>query len=168
MTVFKSTDGLVVGQPLSPFFGAQCGASTPGPPVMLPPDAALNGGPQPTVLEALSRGTFTMNASVTNVGGTAAGAPSAAATIGQANFSIGTMLSSGTGGATTSRGVAIPGQANNPTTGNVNGALNQQVFVDGIGGGAISTGPTPTDTSALTEAPVSAATVIGAVSGFQG
>jgi hypothetical protein len=168
MTVFKSTDGIVVGQPISPFFGAQCGANTPGPPILLPPDPALNGGPQPTILQALSTGSFPMNATVINVGGQAAGAPSVPATIGQANFSIGTLLSSGTGGATTCRGVAVPGQANNPSVANVNGALNQQVLVDGVGIGANAKGPATTNTSALTEAPASCATIAGAVSGFQG
>jgi hypothetical protein len=117
-------------------------------------------------MEALSRGTFTMNATVTNVGGQGAGAPSVPSNIGQANFSIGTMLSSGTGGATTSRGAAVPGQANNPNTGNINGAINQQIFEGGVG--RPDNGPATTNTSSLTEAPASAATIAGAVSGFQG
>jgi hypothetical protein len=165
MTVFKSTDGLVVGQPISPFFGAQNGIQGAGAPVIPSPAASPNSGPQVTALASVANGSLPMNANVTLVNGVATGA---IAGIGGDNASVAEMLSSGNG-APSYNGVAIPGSAGNPVG---NGAINNQIFVDGITttNAALSTGPVSTDVSTLTQAPMTGATVVSNVStsGFQG
>jgi len=165
MTVFKSTDGLVVGQPMSPFFGAQNGFQGAGAPVIPSPAASPNSGPQVTALASAANGSIPMNANVTSVNGVATGA---ATVIGGDNASVAEMMSCGNG-APALTGAAIPGSAGNPVG---NGAINNQIFVDGItsASAASATGPAATDVSSLTQVSMSGATVVSnvATSGFQG
>jgi hypothetical protein len=153
MTIYGATDGKVVGQPISPFFGAQNGANAAAPVIQAP--AGIN----VTMLEAASRGSLPRNANATAVNGVSTGA--------QNPTPIDDLMGNGAGQQVNS-GVAVPGVAGNPAS---NGAINQQSFVEGTSAGAAtSTGPDPYDTESLTSAPVSGATLVSnlTLSGFQG
>jgi hypothetical protein len=151
MTVFKSTDGLVVGQPISPFFGAQNGVQGAGAPVIQSPNSSPNSGVQQPIHAAISTGSMPQNAMINTVNGVSPGGNPAV--IGSDPASVAQQISNGNG-ADTERGVPIPGQSGNPAT---PGTVNNQIFVDGINtaNAALSTGPAPTDISSATECPLS-------------
>jgi hypothetical protein len=151
MTVYQ-TEGRVIGQPISPSFGAQNGAGGGGV-VSLPAGMSM--------LEAMSRGILPRNALVASIDGvnTGLGNPTP----------VGDLCSNGAG-QQMNLGTSVAGVANNPIG---NGANDQQVFVDGTGAQAqLVNGPTPTCTESLTSGPVSVNTNGSAVSltanGFQG
>ena len=157
MTIYGCNGGVVVGQPISPFFGAQNGASPAGGPIISQPTTGpVPGGMQATgvqmsMMEAMSRGLMPMNALVNTVSGVSVGG--AVSVIGSDPATVAQTFSNGNG-QETCRGTAIAGQANNPVLINT-GALSQQIFVDGINtaNAGLSTGPTPTDISSMVEAP---------------
>ena len=157
MTVFKSTDGVVVGQPMSPNFGAQNGVQGAGGPLISNPTTGPTNvgmqatGVQMSMLEAMSRGLVPLNALVNTVSGVSVGG--AVNVIGSDPATVAQVFSNGNG-VETCRGTPVAGQAGNPVLTNT-GALSQQIFVDGINtaNAALSTGPTPTDISSLVEAP---------------
>src|SRR5271166_4038292 len=132
MTVFKSTDGVVVGQPMSPSFGAQNGAQgVAAPTIEQPTIAPVAGGMSATgvqmsVLEACSRGLIPRNAQISTI----AGMPVSAG-ISQAqgdSVSFDEALSSGNG-AQVNAGVAVPPNAANNTTVTLMG-VNSQILVE--------------------------------------
>jgi hypothetical protein len=151
MTIYSGpTQPTVLGQPISGDFGKQAGGAIPaGAPIIPVPLAASIGGTNLTTLEAASRGMVPMNALVSTVNGVSVGG--APTVIGSDPATVLQVLNGN--GQETCRGV---------NTNGVNGALNQQVFVDGIGStnAGLSTGPAPTDTSSLVEAPVAASTLL--------
>jgi hypothetical protein len=151
MTLFKSTDGLVCGAPISPFFGAQNGAQGAGAPIIPSPAASPNSGPQVTLLASCANGSMPRNTLVSSVNGVSTGNPT----------SVDDLMANGAGNQVNS-GVAVNGANGNPVQ---NGAINQQIFVDGVwtAGAASATGPTPTDTETLTSCPVSGATIVSNV-----
>lgn len=176
MTVFKSTDGVVVGQPVSPSFGAQNGAQgAAAPTIEQPTQAPIAGGMQATgvqmpLLEALSRGLIPRNAQISTI----AGQPvSVGISVQQGDgVTIDEALSSGNG-AQTSLGVAVPPNASNPNSVETMG-VNNQVFVEGIANAnaGLSTGVAPTNTESVVSAPLPGSTTtanVGLLSGvFQG
>jgi hypothetical protein len=142
MTTYGANGGVVTGQPISPNFGAQNGAAPAlGGQVVLP--AGM------TMLEAMSRGILPRNCSVASVNGVSCGA--------QNPTPLDDLVSNGAGNQV-NIGAAISGSAGNPVG---NGAINQQVFVDGTWtlNASLSTGPTPTNQETLTSCPVSCATL---------
>lgn len=162
MTLYGATDPQVCGQPISPNFGAQCGRQYTGAPVIPSPAASPNSGPQVTLLASASNGSMPRNATATAVNGVSTGA--------QNPTPIDDLMGNGAGNQV-NLGVATPGVSGNPSTGNVNGAIDQQQFVDGTGAQAqLVNGPTPTSVETLTSGPVSGATVVSnvTVAGFQG
>lgn len=160
MTLYGATDPRVIGQPISPFFGAQNGLQYSGAPTIPSPAASPNSGPQVTQLASASNGSLPMNANATAVNGVSTGALNPTP--------LADLMSNGAG-QQVNAGAAIPGANGNPSG---NGAVNNQIFVDGVwtGVAASATGPTPTDTETLTSCPVSGATVVSnlTLSGFQG
>lgn len=166
MTIYGQTDGLVVGQPINPNFGAANGAQAPTAGLISQPtQAPVTGGMQATgvqmpLLEAVSRGLIPRNVMVNSVAGVSTG--------GLNPTPIDDLMSNGAGNQINA-GVAVAGVAGNPV---LNGAIDQQQFVDGTGAVAQSAnGPTPTGTESLTSGPVSGATTTANVtlgSTFQG
>jgi hypothetical protein len=152
--------GVVVGQPMSPSFGAQQGV---GPAVIIqqPTTAPTAGGMQATgvqmsILEACSRGLMPRNANLATVAGQSV---SAGVSASQGDgMSVDEGLSSGNG-AQTSLGVAVPPNAgaNAATT---TAGVNNQVFVEGVASanGALSTGPTATNIESVVSAPTPGST----------
>jgi hypothetical protein len=167
MTIYGPNGGVVVGQPISPFFGAQNGASPAGGPIIQSPNASPNSGPQLTLLEAVSRGMLPRNADATAVAGVSTGA--------QNPTPIDDLMGNGCGNQC-NLGVAVAGTSLNPSAspaggGGPNGAENQQVFGDGESASANSaTGPDNCNTETLTSGPISGATHVNnlTLSGFQG
>jgi len=104
-------------------------------------------GVQMSMMEAMSRGLVPMNALVNTVNGVSVGG--AVNVIGSDPATVGQTFSNGNG-SETCRGTNI----------GPNGAVNQQIFVDGIATaiGASATGPAATNTASLVEAPVTSAT----------
>jgi hypothetical protein len=153
MTLYGATDPQVIGQQISPFFGAQNGIRYSGAPVIPSPNASPNSGPQVTLLEAASRGAMPRNASVSSINGVSTGA--------QNPVPIDDLMGNGAGNQVNG-GTALNASNGNPTQ---NGAINQEVFVDGVwtANAGLSTGPTPTNTETLTSCPVSGATVVSNV-----
>jgi hypothetical protein len=152
MTAFKSTDGIVIGQPMSPFFGAQNGIQGAGGPMISQPTTApVAGGMQATgvqmsTLEQMSRGLIPLNALVNTVNGVSVGG--AVNVIGSDPSTVAQTFSNGNG-QETCRGVSV----------GPNGAVNQQIMVDGYSYPAqLSTGATAKNTSSLVEAPAAAST----------
>jgi hypothetical protein len=147
--------GVVVGQPMSPNFGAQQGV---GPAVIVqqPTTAPVAGGMQATgvqmsLLEACSRGIIPRNANLATVAGQSVSA--GVSNVQGDGMSVDEGLSSGNG-AQTSLGVAVPPNAgNNAAT--ETAAVNNQVFVEGIASanGALSTGPAATNVESAVSAP---------------
>jgi hypothetical protein len=160
MTLYGPNGGVVNGQPISPFFGAQNGAATPGSPI-IPLPAQVN-APQVTLLESAARGAVPRNAIVASINGVNAGAGD--------NMSVDEAMGSGNG-AQVNLGAPVNSSSGNPAT---NGAISNQEFVGGIIGAVASSanGPAATNTETLTSAPISGATVAVNVSlvanGFQG
>jgi hypothetical protein len=162
MTVYKNTDGIVVGQPMSPNFGAQCGQQGPGAiTIEQPTQAPVTGGMQATgvqmsLLEQCSRGLIPRNAQLATVSGQAVSV-GVSASQGD-SMSLDEGFSSGNG-AQTSLGVGVNPNANNPVSITTMG-INTQVFVDGIANAndSLSTGPTPTNTESVVSAPLPGST----------
>ena len=159
MTIYVQ-QGPAVGQPMSPFFGAQNGLGAT-PVIQQPTTAPTAGGMQATgvqmsVLEACSRGLIPRNASISTVSGVSV---SAGISNSQGDgMSIDEGLASGNG-AQTSLGVAVAPNAANPNSITTMG-VNSQVFVDGVAtaNDGLSTGPTPFNVESVTSAPTPAST----------
>lgn len=158
ITIYGQTDGIVVGQPLNPNFGAANGAQAPTAGfIQQPTTAPVVGGMQATgvqmsILEAVSRGIIPRNASLATVAGQAV---SAGVSISQGDgMSVDEGLSSGNG-AQVNLGVAVPPNAGNTATVTTAG-VNNQVFVDGTANlnDGLSTGPTPTNIESVISAPM--------------
>src|ERR1700734_607927 len=136
MTVYKNTDGIVVGQPMSPNFGAQNGQQGPGAiTVQQPTTAPTAGGMQATgvqmpLLEACSRGIIPRNAQISTVSGQSVSA--GISTSQGDSMAIDEGLTSGNG-AQVNLGVACPPNGGNPNSVTTMG-INNQVFVDGVAG----------------------------------
>jgi len=164
MTVFKSTDGVVVGQPMSPFFGAQNGIQGAGAPVIQSPASSPNSGVQQPALAAVGTGSMPTNALVNTVNGVAVGGVVTAPGIGADPCSVMELISSGNGN-----------QANGGTAASALPASqgeNQQYTV-GMGAVAMTeNGPTPVNVDTLGLAPVPAGVatnlVVLVASGFSG
>lgn len=138
MTIYGPNGGVVTGQPISPFFGAQNGASPAGGPVTTIPAGM-------PLLEAAARGVVPRNANVTSINGVSASLTT-----------IDDLMANGAG-AQLNLGTGTPNVAGNPAG---NGAINQQEFVDGTSAASQTVnGPTPTATESLTSCPVSGATL---------
>lgn len=155
MTIYKNTDGVVIGQPMSPFFGAQSGLGAT-PVIQQPTTAPTAGGMQATgvqmsLLEAVSRGIIPRNAQLASVSGQPVSVGVSA--LQGDGMSVDEGLSSGNG-AQTSLGVAVNPNAANPVSITTAG-VNNQVFVEGIANanGAMSTGPCATNTESIISAP---------------
>jgi hypothetical protein len=176
MTVFKSVDGVVIGQPISPSFGAQNGVQGPAAPTIeQPTQAPVPGGMQATgvqmsILEACSRGLIPRNAQLSTIAG-----QSVSAGISQLQgdgVSIDEALTSGNG-TQVNLGVAVPPNAGNPNSVTTMG-VNNQIFVEGIStaNDSISTGVAPTNTESVVSAPLAGSTTtanVGLLAGaFQG
>jgi hypothetical protein len=151
MTIYVQ-QGPVVGQPMSPNFGAQNGLGAT-PVVSQPTTAPTAGGMQATgvqmsLLEACSRGLIPRNNMVTAAGGVSTGA--------QNPTPVDDCMSNGCG-AQLNLGVAVAPNANNPNSVTTAG-VNNQIFVEGIAGNGdgISTGPIPTNIETYTSAPIPA------------
>ena len=134
MTIYVQ-QGPAVGQPMSPFFGAQNGLGAT-PVIQQPTTAPTAGGMQATgvqmsVLEACSRGLIPRNAQLATIAGQAVSAGISA--LQGDGVTLDEAFTSG------------------------NGA---QVFVDGIANAndSLSTGPTPFNNESLVSAPLSGAT----------
>ena len=133
MTVFKSTDGVAVGQPISPNFGAQNGVQGAAAPVIQQPTIApVAGGMSATgvqmsVLEACSRGLIPRNAQISTIAGMPVSSGISALQGDGMTFDEG--LSSGNG-AQVNLGVAVAPNAGNNVTGALS-TLSSQFFVEG-------------------------------------
>jgi hypothetical protein len=162
MTVFKNTDGIVVGQPMSPFFGAQCGQQGPGAiTIEQPTTAPTAGGMQATgvqmsLLEQCSRGLIPRNAHLATIGGQAVSAGVSA--LQGDSLSIDEAFCGGNG-AEVCLGAPVAPNAGNTSVVTLS-TLSQQAFVDGIAGvgDAISTGPSPTNIESVVSAPLAHST----------
>jgi hypothetical protein len=152
--------GPVVGQPMSPFFGAQNGLGAT-PVIQQPTTAPTAGGMQATgvqmsLLEACSRGLMPRNAYIASVSGVA---PAAGVSNSQGDgLSVDEAISNGNG-QQVNQGMAVAPNASNPNSITTMG-VNNQIFVEGIANAndALSTGPAPTNTEAVTSAPTPAST----------
>lgn len=165
MAIYQ-TEGAVIGQPISPFFGLQNGAGGGGAAKISQPTTAPGTGMQATgvqmsLLEMCSRGLMPRNANVASVAGvsTSAGVSN---TNGDA-LSVDEAMSNGNG-AQACGGVAVNPNASNPVA-VTTGGVNNQIFVEGIANanGALSTGPVATNTEALTSAPTPASMTTASV-----
>jgi hypothetical protein len=162
MAIYSTIGTIVVGQPMSPNFGAQNGAAIAGAPVIQQPTTApVAGGMQATgvqmsLLEACSRGLIPRNAQLATIAGQAVSAGISA--LQGDGVSIDEALSSGNG-AQTCAGVAVAPNASNNSVVTTMGT-NNQVFVEGVSGvgDALSTGPTPTNTESVVSAPLPGST----------
>jgi hypothetical protein len=176
MTVFKSTDGVAVGQPMSPFFGAQNGAQGAGAPtIQQPTTAPVAGGMQATgvqmsLLEACSRGIIPRNQQLSTIAGqSVSGGISALQGDG---VSLDEAFASGNG-AQVNLGVAVAPNAGNNVAVTTMG-VNNQIFVEGTAtaNDTLSTGPTPTNNESVVSVPLAHSTTtanVGLLSGvFQG
>lgn len=168
MTIYVN-GGPVVGQPMSPFFGAQNGLGAT--PVISQPTSAPGTGMQATgvqmsMLEAHSRGLIPMNAQISTVSGQAVSV-GVSALQGDGMTCL-EGLSSGNG-AQTSLGVAVPPNAGNPNSVTTMG-INNQVFVDGTANAndSLSTGPTPFNNESLVSAPLAGSTTTANVTLLSG
>ncbi len=157
MTIYVQ-QGPAVGQPMSPFFGAQNGLGAT-PVIQQPTTAPTAGGMQATgvqmsILEACSRGLMPRNANIASVAGVATSA-GISNTNGN-SLSFDDAMSNGNG-AQASGGVAVNPNASNPVEVTTAG-VNTQIFVEGIANanGGLSTGPVTTNTESLTSAPTPA------------
>ena len=156
MTIYGSTDGIVVGAPISPSFGAQNGITAPVT-IQQPTPPTLIGGMQATgvqmsVLEAHSRGIIPLNAQISTVSGQPVSVGISALQGDGVSFLE--ALTSGNG-MQVNLGVAVPPNAANPNSVTTMG-INNQIFVEGIANanGALSTGVVPTNTESVVSAPM--------------
>jgi hypothetical protein len=159
MTIYVQ-QGAVVGQPMSPSFGAQNGLGAT-PVIQQPTTSPTAGGMQATgvqmsLLEACSRGIIPRNAQLATIAGQAV---SAGISQSQGDgVTVDEAFSSGNG-TQVNGGVAVPPNANNNAATETMG-VNNQVFVEGIASanGALSTGPAPTNTESVVSAPTPGST----------
>jgi hypothetical protein len=154
MTLFKSTDGLVCGQPISPFFGAQNGAQGAGAVVIPSPAASPNSGVQQPIAAAVATGSVPRNALATSINGTAVGAGD--------NCSVDELISNGNGPP------ALLGTSKTPS-----GGVNDQNFTGQLTGVAMQeNGPTTVNNEVQPLGPVSSAVLTSNIAltpnGFQG
>jgi hypothetical protein len=164
MTLFKSTDGLVVGQPISPFFGAQNGVQGAGAPVIQSPNSSPNSGAQQPALEAVGRGSLPTNALVNTVNSVSVGGAVTGPGVGADPCSVMELLSSGNGNQANGgvgQGVVV-GQPSE----------NQQ-YTNTLSAVAMTeNGPTPVNVDTLGVAPVPAGVPTNSIalvaSGFVG
>jgi hypothetical protein len=166
MTLYGATDPVVIGQPMSPFFGAQNGngkaATAAGAaPIVPQPTSAPGVGTQATgiqvsLLEAVARGSIPRNAQISTIAGQAVSAGISA--LQGDGLTLDEALSSGNG-AQVSLGVAVAPNAANPNSVTTMG-VNNQIFVEGVANAndGLSTGPTPTNTESIVSAPVAGST----------
>jgi hypothetical protein len=175
MANYGPNGGVVVGQPISPFFGAQNGANAAAPIIQQPTSAPVPGGMQATgvqmsVLEACSRGIIPRNAQLASVAGQAVSVGVSA--LQGDSMTLDEALGSGNG-AQVNLGVAVPPNANNNVATETAG-VNNQVFVEGIASGVATsaTGPAATNIESVVSAPTPASTSTANVSllagAFQG
>lgn len=175
MTIYGTVDARVVGQPVSPFFGAQNGQLGAAPVISQPTTAPVAGGMQATgvqmsVLEACSRGLIPRNAQLATISGQAVSVAISAQS--GDGVTLDEALSSGNG-QQVNLGVAVAPNAANPNSITTMG-VNDQIFVEGVANvnAGLSTGPTPTNTESVVSAPLPGSTTtanVGLLSGvFQG
>lgn len=172
MTVFKNTDGIVVGQPMSPFFGAQNGQQGAGAiTIEQPTTAPVAGGMQATgvqmsMLEACSRGLIPRNAQLSTIAGQSVSAGISA--LQGDGVSLDEAFCSGNG-TQVNLGVAVAPNASNNQFG-VLSVLSNQVFVEGTANAndALSTGPTPTNNESIVSAPLAGSTTTAGVTLLSG
>jgi hypothetical protein len=176
MTIYGPNGGVVVGQPISPYFGAQNGASPAGgPAIEQPTTAPTAGGMQATgvqmsVLEACSRGLIPRNIQLSTISGQSVSVGVSA--LQGDGMTLDEAFSSGNG-AQVSLGAAVAPNAGNPNSITTMG-INNQVFVDGIAtaNDGLSTGPTPFNNESVVSAPLPGSTTtanVGLLTGvFQG
>jgi hypothetical protein len=157
--------GVVVGQPMSPFFGLQQGVG-PAPVIEQPTTAPTAGGMQATgvqmsMLEAASRGLIPRNAYLATV----AGQPvSAGISASQGDSLTLDEAFAGGNGAEVCLGAPVAPNAGNTSVVTLS-TLSSQAFVDGIAGvgDAISTGPAPTNIESVVSAPLAHSTTTASV-----
>jgi hypothetical protein len=160
MAIYGPNGGVVVGQPISPFFGAQNGANATAPVIQQPTSAPGVGmqatGVQMSLLEACSRGIIPRNTQLMTVAGQAVSA--GISTLQGDGMSMDEGFSSGNG-AQTCAGVAVAPNASNNVAVTTMG-VNNQIFVEGIANanGALSTGPVATNTESIVSAPLAGST----------
>jgi len=172
ITIFKSTDGIVVGTPLSPSFGAQNGvqgvaAPTIEQPTTAPVAGAMSAtGVQMSVLEACSRGLIPRNAQISTIAGMPVSSGISALQGDGMTFDEG--LSSGNG-AQVNLGVAVAPNAGNNVTGALS-VLSSQFFVEGTAtaNDSQSTGPTLTNNESIVSAPMAGSTTTANVALLSG
>lgn len=172
MTIYKNTDGVVVGQPMSPFFGAQngqqgAGAATIQQPTQAPVAGGMQAtGVQMTVLEACSRGIIPRNAQLSTIAGQSVSVGISA--LQGDGVSLDEALGSGNG-MQVNLGVAVPPNAGNNVATTTMGT-NNQIFVDGTANSndGLSTGPTPVNMESVVSAPLSGATTTANVTLLSG
>jgi hypothetical protein len=159
MTIYVN-GGAVVGQPMSPSFGAQNGLGIT-PVISQPTKAPVAGGMQATgvqmsVLEACSRGLIPRNAQLSTIAGQSVSA--GISTLQGDGVTLDEALSSGNG-MQVNLGVAVPPNAGNNAAVETMG-VNSQIFVEGIAdaNGALSTGSVPTNTESVVSAPLPGST----------
>jgi hypothetical protein len=159
MTIYVQ-QGPAVGQPMSPYFGAQNGLGAT-PVIQQPTTAPTAGGMQATgvqmsMLEACSRGIMPRNAQIASIAGQAASA-GVSASQGD-SLSIDEAFSCGNG-AETCLGAPVAPNAGNTSVVTLS-TLSNQAFVDGIAGAgdAISTGPAATNIESVISAPMAHST----------
>ena len=173
MTIYVQ-QGPAVGQPMSPFFGAQNGLGAT-PVIQQPTTAPTAGGMQATgvqmsLLEAASRGIIPRNALLATVAGQAVSA--GISTLQGDGLTLDEGFGSGNG-AQVNLGVPVPPNAGNNVATTTAG-VNNQLFVEGTASAndSLSTGPTPTNTESMVSAPLAASTTTANVTlitgGFQG
>ena len=165
MAIYQ-TEGAVIGQPISPFFGQQNGAGGGGAAKISQPTSAPGTGMQATgvqmsLLEMCSRGLMPRNAYIASVAGVATSA-GISNTNGDA-LSVDEAMSDGNG-AQINGGVAVSGTSGNPSAVTTAG-VNDQLFVSGNSTAAnLSQGPAPTNSESVTSAPTPASTTTANVS----
>lgn len=159
MTIYVQ-QGPAVGQPMSPFFGAQNGLGAT-PVIQQPTSAPVAGGMQATgvqmpLLEAMARGIIPRNAQLATIAGQAVSVGVSA--LQGDGVTIDEAMTSGNG-AQVNLGVAVAPNAGNNVTGTLS-TLSNQFFVEGTAtaNDALSTGPTPTNVESIVSAPLSGAT----------
>jgi hypothetical protein len=162
VAIYSTIGTIVVGQPISPNFGAQNGAATVGPvTIQQPTTAPVPGGMQATgvqmsLLEACSRGIIPRNAQLATIAGQAVSAGISA--LQGDGVSVDEALSSGNG-MQVNLGVAVPPNASNNVATTTMGVNNQE-FVEGTGNlnAGLSTGPTPTNNESVVSQPLPGST----------
>lgn len=167
MAIYGATGGVVVGQPISPFFGAQNGANAAAPIIQQPTSAPVTGGmqatgPQMSMLEACSRGIIPRNAQLSTIAGQSVSVGVSA--LQGDGVTVDEAFSEGNG-TNVNLGVAVASNANNPNSVETAG-IDNQIFVGGIGNvdDAVSTGQAPTNLSSVVSAPLPGATTTANVS----